>query len=423
MGAAVSQYFGGPVPPMLPYPIDPLEAHINHFFDHIVLCVNQRRETVLTAARDKIQELVERNKYKQQSESQLLSMKTGIECTIKENKLQDTQDALLKEVERKLKEVRGLTEYNVIFRGNSAYLELMIAGLGEVIEEEMSGVPRYEDMRPIVAAGKEGKAHGRIWFPVGVAIDTNNNHIYVAESELFPTQFSRISIFSDAGLFISSFSHVLLVAPQAIAIDRDNIYVANVGGPALIHFNMEPQIHIVAVMGEEGIEAGEFDCPSHIAVSPNGDLYITESNNHRIQVFNAFLHYVRKITHESLRLPIDIKLAENSIYVLCEVSPCIHVFSYAGEKIRSLITRGDQMQVITPSSLCIDQVENIIITDMGDDKVKIFSKNGSPIQLIGETGHQVGKFRLPKGLAIIDNHKLVVLSLNTKCRIQIFSNI
>ena len=349
-------------------------------------------------------------------------MKTGIESTIKENKLQDTQDTLLREVEKKLEEVRALTEHSVIFHGNSVYLEQMIARLGEVVEEEQSGVPRYKDMRPIVAFGKEGKAPGRLWNPVGVAIDTNNNHVYVAEGQLIPTQFSRISVFSNAGLFIRCFTHFLLLAPQAIAVYRDNVYVANMGGPALFSFKMEPQTRLVAVIGGEGNKDGEFDWPSQIAVSTNGDLYITDSNNHRIQVFNTYLQFVRKITHTSLHLPIDIKLADNSIYVLCEVSPCIHVFSYAGEKIRSLITMGEQMQVIMPSSLCIDSRENIVISDMSGDNVKIFSKDGNLIQLLGETGHQVGKFRLPRGLALIDKQKLVVMSLNTKCRIQIFSS-
>ena len=45
--------------------------------------------------------------------------------------------------------------------------------MGEVVEEEVPVVPRYEEMRPIVAVGKKGQAPGELLNPRGVAIDVN----------------------------------------------------------------------------------------------------------------------------------------------------------------------------------------------------------------------------------------------------------
>ena len=38
-----------------------------------------------------------------------------------------------------------------MFRGNCGHLKQTIAGVGELVEEEVPVVPRYDEMRPIVA--------------------------------------------------------------------------------------------------------------------------------------------------------------------------------------------------------------------------------------------------------------------------------
>ena len=63
--------------------------------------------------------------------------------------------------------------------------------MGELVEEEVPIVPRYEEMRPIVAVGKEKQALGELWNPRGVAIDEKTNLIYVAEGVPVESQSSR----------------------------------------------------------------------------------------------------------------------------------------------------------------------------------------------------------------------------------------
>ena len=65
---------------------------------------------------------------------------------MKENILRETQEKLLRKVPRKLEEVRTpLSATRILFRGEHGHMEQLIAALGEIREEEVSAVPRYEN--------------------------------------------------------------------------------------------------------------------------------------------------------------------------------------------------------------------------------------------------------------------------------------
>ena len=107
--------------------------------------------------------------------------------------------------------------------------------------------------------------------------------------------------------------------------------------------------------------------------------------------------------------------------MLCDDSPCVLVFSYAGERLRSLVSSGYQMQMTDPDYFCLDAAENIIISDFADHRVQKFSKEGNLIEMIGEEGHQPEMLYYPKGLALTKKLNLVVVSNNNDFTLQVFS--
>ena len=96
--------------------------------------------------------------------------------------------------------------------------------------------------------------------------------------------------------------------------------------------------------------------------------------------------------------------------MLCKDNPCVLVFSHAGERLRSLVSRGYQMQVTDPLYFCLDAAENIIMSDSLANRIQIFSKEGNLINTIGEEGQQPGMFYLPTGLALTKELSLIVVS-------------
>ena len=334
------------------------------------------------------------------------------------NELRETQERILAEIEQKLAEVRvPQPETHVVFRGNCGHLEQLIAGVGELVEEAVPVVPRYEDMRPIVAVGERGLAPGELWDPYGVAIDENTDLIYVAEGFGSP----RVSIFSETGAFINTFSHEDMRVPHGIAIHRDNLYVTDIATHAVFRFKIEADMRLVAKLGSRGSGVGQFYCPYGLSVSPNGDVFIADSGNNRIQILDDSLHFQRSITHQTMQCPCDIKLTPDEVYVLCPVSPCILVFSHAGEEIRSLVTRGMAGQIGSADFFCLDKKQNLLICDWRNDQVRIFSEEGTHLHSIGQPGQQAGMLYYPSGIVLTKNLKIVIVSFNDNCRLQIYS--
>ena len=402
------------------HPINPVELEINQLFDHLIMCLNQRRVALLTTYRDTRAQIAARPVARARKEQELIGLKTDTEARLQMNELRETQERILAEIEQTLAEVRvPQPETRAVFRGNCGHLEQVIAGVGEVVEEEVVPVvPRYEQMRPIVAIGKSGLAPGELRNPYGVAIDENTNLIYVADGGT-----CRVSIFSETGEFINTFMHQDMREPYGIAIHRDNLYVTDTEVQAVFQFKIEVDMRLVAKLGGEGSGIGQFNSPLGLTVSTNGDVFVADRDNNRIQILDDSLHFQREITHRTMKYPRDVKLTPDEVYVLCDDSPCIFVFSHAGEKLRQFITRGYEMgmQIKFANFFCLDRNQNLLISDWWNHKVRIFSKEGTHLHTIGKHGQEVGMFATPLGIVLTKKLKLIIVSNNDNYKLQIFS--
>ena len=276
----------------------------------------------------------------------------------------------------------------------------------------------------LTAVTKRGKAPGELYCPSGVAIDPATNHIYVAEGNIYPTIFTRVSIFSESGEYLKSYTHEYMKSLWGIAVHGNNLYVTDCEAHAVFHLKIEADLSLVGRVGSRGSGFGEFDGPHQLSISANGDVYIADRNNNRIQILDSSLHPIGEVTHPSMYRPCDVKLTTDEMYVLCsDDSPCVHVFNYNGLKMRSIITRGEGMQVSRSFFFCLDTKKTLILSDSGAHQIKIFSNEGALLHTIGEHGRQAGMFYFPYGLALTSNLKLVSVSSNAKYGLQIFSSL
>ena len=282
----------------------------------------------------------------------------------------------------------------------------------------------FPDSQPVdhlTAVAKRGQAPGELWYPRAVAIDPATNHIYVTEGIFILT---RVSIFSDFGEFLNSYTHEYMKGLWGIAIHGNNLYLTDKKVHAVFHLKIETDLRLVARLGSRGSGIEQFDDPSQLSISTNGDVYIADTNNNRILILDSSIHPIREVTHPTIHKPWDVKLTTEEMYVLCsDGSPCVHVFNHTGHKIRSLITRGRGMQVTRAYFLCLDDKKNLFISDSRDHQIKIFSNEGSLLHTIRERGHQGGMFDFPLGLALASNLKLVAVSANHNYGLQIFSSL
>ena len=283
-----------------PFPhVDPVEIEINEAFNQLVFCLNQRREAVLTAYRDLKQDIAARPLTRARKEEELIGLRAETDERLQMNDLREVQEQMLADIEQKLAEVRApQPDTRIVFRSESVPLEQLIADLGEVLEEEVPLVPNYQTMRPVVAVGKRGTAPGELFYPNAVAVDPNNR-IFVAEGVGFLVH-ARISVFSEGGDFLTCFTTQDMRQPDGLAIHGDYLYVTDTWLDAIFHFKMEPEFPLVTKHGNKGSQIGEFNYPHSLAVSTNGDVYVADCNNNRVQILNSSLQHLRTLTRQRI---------------------------------------------------------------------------------------------------------------------------
>ena len=162
--------------------------------------------------------------------------------------------------------------------------------------------------------------------------------------------------------------------------------------------------------------------PRQLTTDPIGRVFIADSSNNRICVHDPDLNHLRNITHQSISQPYDVKVSRDRLYVLCPLdNPCLLVLNLEEDKLHSLITRGEGMDVLDPKFFRLDPLNNFVISDHNSHSIRVFSPEGNLLHTIGREGHQQGMFNQPRGVAVTPNGRLVCVSHYKNYGLQIFN--
>jgi len=211
--------------------------------------------------------------------------------------------------------------------------------------------------------------------PIALAIDDKDN-LYVSDGKL-----KTVCVFSPTGDYLRSIgSENQLERPTGIAIDTEHrlLYVLDTPAHDIKVFNLDDG-SLQRVFGTRGEEAGEFNYPTYASVDKRGRLYITDTLNGRIQIFD-----------------------------------------HTGEFINEFGRFGDGAgDFSTPKGVAVDSDGNIYVADAGFDNFQIFNEQGQLLLFIGTTGQAPGEFWTPTGLFMDNNDRLYVAD-SFNGRVQIF---
>ena len=282
---------------------------------------------------------------------------------------------------------------------------------------KVSEIPNYAAFQhPTVVGGKLGSAPGEFKWPRGVAIEDQTGHIYITDMGN-----SRVQIFSQIGEYISKFGATYLKFPYGITIQREQAYITDFRHHAIFLFQL-PELRMVKKVGQRGSGKEEFNNPCQLAISPNQLIYVADQENNRLQILTTNLTFKDSLQHQTMTLPVDVKFSKNELFVLnSEDNPCIHVFTLLGEKLRSLVTRGNGMQISLAFFFCLDGRDNILISHCSSNNIEVFSPEGDLLHKI--LGYRDGSMMIcsPRGLAVLDNNNLIGVSDSKDFSIIIYS--
>ena len=221
-------------------------------------------------------------------------------------------------------------------------------------------VPHYVTCQTrVVATGKVGGAPGELNGQQGVAIHEETHQIFVANCGN-----DRVEIFSETGEFFYQLGVGQLSQPWGIAIHGDSVYVSGWGDHTVSKFSLTKLCRVRRI-GGYGSNNGQFRDTRQLTTDSIGCVFIADSYNDRICILDPDLNHLRNITLQSMSQPSDVKVSRDRLYVLCpDNNPCLLVLTLEGDKLHSLITCGEGMDVVCPFFFCFDPLNNFVICEL-----------------------------------------------------------
>ena len=207
--------------------------------------------------------------------------------------------------------------------------------------------------------------------------------------------------------------------PWGVTVGPDgNVYVADTWNHRIQVFTPEGEfLGKFGIFGQSGSSVSsnpsQFYGPRDVAVDSNGNIYVADTGNKRIQVFNEDLNYSHSfggpgIIEGRLDEPVGLAIGpDNSIYVADTWNNRIQVFSPAGAYLREWpIVGWDSQSVSHKPYIATDSAGRVFVTDPEGARVLVFDDQGEPLTVLGGLGSTL--FNLPTGVVVDQDGRLWV---------------
>lgn len=214
--------------------------------------------------------------------------------------------------------------------------------------------------------------------------------------------------------------------PTAVAVDPQGLpWIFDKEENQLLR--LDDQGNILLKIGASGSRDGYFSKARDLFIGKDGLIYVADTNNDRVQVFNADGVFMNTFNRGVGSFPLENPTAidqdsAGNLYVLSESRHVVVVIAPNGEVIREFGgTPPGRDRLDSPVSLAVRGNE-VMVLDAGTNCVKVFTLHGDYKREFGAKGNGKGDFRKPASMVILDDTTFLVSDPGNK-RIQEFSTI
>jgi DNA-binding beta-propeller fold protein YncE len=221
--------------------------------------------------------------------------------------------------------------------------------------------------------GRGAQVHLHV--PIGITVD-RKDRVWVADAVG-----QHVYAFDTEGNVLMALGQQdEMVNPTAVAVDesRHRLYVVDSKQHALLVYDSESG-QLLSRFGQRGNEDGQFNFPTNVALDRAGRIYVTDTMNFRVQVFDP-----------------DYKFVD--------------AFGQQGNRFG---------QFLKPKGVALDNYGNVYVVDSDFDNFQIFDQKRRLLMFLGGMGQLPGTFWLPAGIHI-DRHNQIYVADQNNRRIQVF---
>ena len=181
--------------------------------------------------------------------------------------------------------------------------------------------------------------------------------------------------------------------------------------------------------GSFGTENGQFDEPEAIAVDADSNVYVADSGNDRVQKFDQNGAWLLNFPPPADGFINPTGIAADGIGNVFVVThgtcnPCenLKVHRYTAAGIFQFSFGGPDLLKQSNHVAVSPDNATIYVADTGNDRVQVFSSNGTFVRTIGlpGSGNADGQFLRPVGVAISPDNSSIYVGDNGNHRIQVF---
>ena len=214
----------------------------------------------------------------------------------------------------------------------------------------------------------------------GLAVD-DNDQLFVTDQKLH-----HVLVFNAKHEMEAQFGAAELVSPAGIALDTENrfIYVVDTQQDQVLVFDAD-NYKLLRRIGTAGKNhtltgPGEFSLPTNVAVDKEGNVYVTDTLNNRVEIFDADGGFIRE-------------------------------FGKGGD---------GPGYFARPKGITLDGDGHIWVADEVLSRVQVFDKEGRLLCYFGKLGWYPGQFQALYGIAFDSLNSRVFTTEQFPGRVQIF---
>ncbi len=223
---------------------------------------------------------------------------------------------------------------------------------------------------------------GPLTKPLGIDVDTQGN-LYVADGTA-----RAIMVYTRDGKFLRKIGGPKVFERlSSVTVDApgQRVFVTDIGGVSSDQhkvrvFDANTGAHLFD-LGKRGIGPGEFNLPRDVAIGFNGQIYVVDGGNFRVQVFDRTGRYLNSFGSVGKQMgnfarPKEIATdASGNVYVVDAAFGNFQIFNAEGDLLMFIGERSETdgpARYMLPSGIYVDEDGRVYMVDQWFKKIDVY---------------------------------------------------